>query len=372
MGGRMINGVETRLLNAFEYRAAALLPKKRAAFRSKRVMGILHAHSFLVHPGKNDQVQLEIGGVAVRPGNRVFQMLSAMYDSSRKECDVEIVFRSAGGRQENARRGLFLKYVEQPSMENGRAIAEQLQRVTTHRSGLGLLFLAVGDDNKKIFMISRFPADQGVVAQEQRQKLEVSFIERIFMKNARAYKSAVYPGPATEHGLWKGYAIDKQLNDIRELSNYWIGDFLDSEMATTGPSGTRRMAVAVREAIRNATDSGVRGKVIAAAQLMSSYDGRVVTARKLGQGLGLGEAAMQTLEDAMPRRELFDQKFKFDATEFEKLVQYRSITLDNGAVLTADNTRFNDVFSRQPARDGTAATYSTTGTVVAEKLRKTI
>lgn len=334
-------------------------------------MPLLHAHSFLVHPGKNDEEQEPIGGVTIPRRNRVFAMLSTLYDNADEECDIDIVFRPTNGRQENACRDLMLSYAADPNIENGRTIADRLQRVTTRRSGLGLFFLAIGSENAKLLMISRFPADQGVVAQElERRRLEVEFLERVFMKNARAYKSAIYAGPAVAGGLWQGRAVDKQINEQRELSNYWIGDFLDSELATTGPAGTKRLALAIRSAIKNAVDPELRDELIAATRLMRGHNGRTVSAQRLAANLGLTPNAVEIVRAQMPRPELFDEQFRFNSAEFDRHIMYRSIELNNGAILTAENARFEDVFQKR-ALNETDALYSTSGSVVNERLTKT-
>ncbi len=334
-------------------------------------MPIVNAHSFLVHPGKNDEDQIEIGGVAIRPGNRVFTMLSALYEQADDECDIDIVFRHKNGVQQNDCRDLVVAYAQDPNIENGRAIADRLQRVTTHRSGLGLFFLVVGDDATKLLMVSRFPADQGVVAQElDRRRLEVEFIERVFMKNARAYKSAIYAGPAVAGGFWQGHAVDKQINEVRELSDYWIGEFLDSELATTGPAATKRLAVAFREAIKATTDAGVRDELMAGARLARGYGGRMVSARRLSANLGLSPETIETLTRRMPRPELFNEQFRFNREEFDKHVMYRSVELNNGAVLTAENARFDEIFHKEDISE-TEAEYSTIGSVVTDRLKKT-
>lgn len=335
-------------------------------------MPIVTSHSFLVHPGKADEEQIEIGGVAIRAGNRVFTMLSTMYENAHEECDIDIMFRPTDGAQENACRDLMVAYAQEPNMHNGRALAERLQRVTTHRSGLGLFFLATGDDNDKLLMVSRFPADQGVVAQElDHRRLEVEFIERVFMKSARAYKSAVYAGPAVPGGFWRGRAVDKQINELREISNYWIGDFLDSELATTGPAGTKRLAVALREAIKGTSDASVRDELMAAARLMRGQNGRTVTAQRVSANLALSPDAVSALRQQMPRPELFEEQFRFDRDEFDRHVMYRSIELNNGAVLTAENARFDDVFRTEQVNDNESI-YSTTGSVVADRLKKNV
>jgi hypothetical protein len=77
------------------------------------------------------------------------------------------------------------------TLVRGRRIAARLQNVTTHRSGLGLLFLITGTEGlESKIIISRFPADEGILAEANREALTVEFLERIFVKNARAYKAA--------------------------------------------------------------------------------------------------------------------------------------------------------------------------------------
>jgi hypothetical protein len=121
-------------------------------------------------------------------------MLAELFERAPVECDIDIVFRpDEQGRQRNGSRNLLEAYLRSPSVPAGRSVAEALQRVTTHRSGLGLLFLLAGTDDRRrhVLVISRFPADEGVVAQEDAARLDVEFVERVFMKNAKAYKSAV-------------------------------------------------------------------------------------------------------------------------------------------------------------------------------------
>src|ERR1041384_7754219 len=132
------------------------------------------------------------------------------------------------------------------TIPRGRLIANRLQAVSTHRSGLGLLFLMKGDVNgEHRLVISRFPADQGVIAEEHAERLSVEFVERVFMKSAKAYKSVMYSAETPEDGYWQGRAVYLQISGPRELSDYWIREFLISELRTTGPAGTKRLAIAI-------------------------------------------------------------------------------------------------------------------------------
>ncbi len=147
------------------------------------------------------------------------------------------------------------------------------------------------------------PTDQGVVTQERRQTLDVQFIERVFMKNAKAYKCALYAS-AIRDGLRDGWAVDKRINGPRELTNYWIGEFLDSELRTTAASGTKRLAVAMRQAIRDTTNAGIREELLAATRLLRGQNGRHLPER-LAHRLRVVRGTVQTLVSGLPRPELF-------------------------------------------------------------------
>lgn len=337
-------------------------------------MPLERVHSFLVHPSKNEEEQPKIGGTTVPRSGQLGNMLSNVYNRASTECDIDIVFRpDENGRQRNECRNLLIAYIRNATIPNARKVAGRLQAVTTHRSKLGLLFLMKGTENgANKLVISRFPADQGVIAEENQERLSVEFIERVFMKSAKAYKSAFYQSSSLERGFWDGRAIDRQISGPRELSDYWIREFLLSELRTTGPAGTKRVAVALRDAIRSDERLGVRQELIAAASLLRGQDGNRASARQLVAQLGLSDEATNALETSLPRPDLMDEVFEFDRVEFEKHATYRSVELDNGGLLLAEDARFPEVFEREiiDAADNRIR-YTTQGRVVNEQLRKT-
>lgn len=267
-------------------------------------MPIQHIHSFLVHPAKNEDEQPEISGAEIARHGKLYDMLSGVFDRSPQECDIEIAFRADNaGHQYNDCRDLILAYANEPTIGNGRLVASRLQAVTTHRSGLGLLFLTKAEDeDKHQLLISRFPAEQGVIAEPGARRLSVSFVERVFLKSAKAYKSALYASDSLQRGFWEGRAIDLQISGPRELSDYWIFDFLASELRTTGPAGTKRFAVALREAIAESDDLGVRQELIAAASLVGGQDGRRQSVNQIVERLGLSQPARPRCKRNSPVR----------------------------------------------------------------------
>lgn len=166
--------------------------------------------------------------------------------------------------------------------------------------------------------------------------------------------------------------MDLQITGPRELSDYWIREFLSSELRTTGPAGTKRLAVALRGAIHSADDLAVKHELISATNLMRGQGGRRQSVRQLVQHLGLSEAARAALQAAFPRADLLDEVFQFDREEFERNAPYRAVGLDNGALLIAEDARFNEVFQQQAVNQGIGQVrYITQGKVIDEELRKT-
>jgi hypothetical protein len=337
-------------------------------------MAIDRIHSFLIHPSKNEEEPPAISGTQVtRRAGQVYTMLSGVFDRAPVECDIEIAFtHAADGRQQNDCRDLLIEYIEDTTVFNGRAIANRLQAVSTNRSGLGLLFLMKGSQgDEHQLVISRFPADQGVIAQEKNQQLSVEFIDRVFMKSAKAYKSAYFNGDSLEAGFWDGLAVDRQISGPRELSDYWIQDFLAADLRTTGPAGTRRVAVALKQAISSSGDPAVRHELMSAANLMRGQHGARRSARQIMGQLGLSPEAVRSIEAAFPRQDLIDEVFQFDREEFQRQATYRAVELDNGALMIAEDARFAQVFHEERVAGQNPRTrYTTEGRIVEESLRK--
>ena len=141
-------------------------------------MKIGSIHSFLVHPGKHTEEPPQIRGTAVEKKGHLFDMLKRVFDTAEEECQHDIAFiPDKDEAQRNECRDSVLAYAKSHHINEGRKLAERLYKVTTHRSGLGLLFLIIGQEkgNTKI-VISRFPADSGILADEKEKGLTVEFL----------------------------------------------------------------------------------------------------------------------------------------------------------------------------------------------------
>jgi hypothetical protein len=285
-------------------------------------LAIEYIHTYLVHPNKGSPTKAQIGGTAVPLKGKLFRLLQNIF-SSDDELDIAISFnQSLGGKQQNACRDLLLAYVSNPTLPRGPRIAERLAQKSDHRSGLGLLFLIAGKEGKEHkLVISRFPTDTAILAEEKQAALTVEFLERVFLKSATSSKAVAYQDDSLISGFWLGRAIDKQINSrVTEVSNYWVFDFLDSGFQITPASGTRRLALAIREAARKTEDITVKSEITAAATLAGGFGGRRTSIRGFIQHLGLSPPAANAIVSELKAPSVADEQFQFDAGEFKSQV----------------------------------------------------
>ena len=332
-------------------------------------MPVTHIHTYLVHPRTAGAAP--IGGADIPLWGDLFDMLRDIYQKSDHQCNIDISFNAVAGAQQNPSRDLILAYVIDPTIDRGRDLAIKLQGVSDGRSGMGLLFLIKGiegADHKVV--ISRFPADNGILAEMEPGGLTVEFLNRVFMKNAFSYKAAVYSGPAMQGAFWLGRAVDRQTNDpVVGLSEYWIKKFLESDYRVTPAAGTRRLALALKEAARTVAGPEDKHALAAVAALAPGLNGVQTSGDEFLQQFPLSPAAQAAVRAAFKSPAAAAEQFVFMNDEFSQHIAYRSVQLDTGAILTAENTNFDEVFEQGPVDAEGKTTFSTTGAVVQEKLR---
>jgi hypothetical protein len=340
--------------------------------RGKKSMSIHHVHTFVVHPRKGTSHALAVNGTAIALSGKMFDLLQNIYTKSEQECDVGITFApTTDGKQQNDCRNLICGYLSDSSLSNGRAIAERLEKQTDGRSGIGLLFLISGkEEHDHKIVISRFPTDNAIYVEEDKSKLSVEFLERVFMKNKASYKAVVYRDSSLNAGFWNGRAIDKQLNNpLGEVSNYWIQDFLSSRLTVTAAAGTRRLAIAMLAAIKK-SDLKIKQEIIAAATLAPGLNNQRLNIDEFGQRFSISANASSAISSELKAPVLALERFQFDSGEFQSLFAFKSVELDNGGTLTAPSSNFDSVFSvAQVAGTQRRVRFTTEGEIIDERLK---
>ena len=299
-------------------------------------------------------------------------MLNRVFQNSDNECRIGIYFVMAeDGGQQNPARDMIIAFIQRPTLRNARLLGNKLCESTPGQSGLGLLFLMLGQQGQTYkLVLSRFPADQGVIAEAQRDGLSVEFIERVFMKNAASYKAALYKGESFDEDFRIGRAVDKQLRGPgNTIANYWIHGFLSSDFETTSKAGTRRFAVALRDATKSATEAATKHELVVMGMVSHNLDGQLVSIHEIIERYALSAAAARELLRHV-HRGLAEDTFRFDAEEYGLHAVYASIELHTGGILLAPPDRFDQTFEREAVDlETNEFRFSTVGRIVNETVR---
>jgi hypothetical protein len=334
-------------------------------------MALEAIYSFLTYPKRN-QPDDPVGPGAAIPirDDRLNRMLSGIFANAGQDCSVPVMFVSDGAQQANSVRSELLTLVGRRSLKAATPLAARLQRATGGQSGMGLLFICLGQDNgRSRIVISRFPADEGVVAETSRAALSVQFVEQVFLKSAYSYKAATYIATGRPDQLWSGHVIDRQINaGNKAVADYWISDFLLSEFATTPAAGTKRLAAALRAALSSSQNVSVKHEITSAAHLAQNLPNRALTIADFCDQFHFSDETKHLVLSKVKAR-LANERFRFDAQEFSRHIAYKQIELDNGAVLTAPADRFAQVFQETHHRD--ERTFMTSGAIIDERLKRT-
>ncbi len=335
-------------------------------------MPITNIESYLVYPGKNMENPPEVKGASLPLSGRLFTMLSVIFEKSNLECDIPIRFQMAqNGSKQNDVQDHLIIYIDNPSLVNGLFLANRLRDFTTHKPGLGLFFIILGNENDQTkILLSRFPADVGVLAEPVGNSIQVEYIEKIFMKNAKSYKSALFEGNSRENDFWSGFATDRQLNQENEVADYWIKGFLNSDFITTSKEGTRRFAIALRTASKKAPDLNTKNELVSLSILAAGLNRTTLSINEIFNRFSLSTEARNSILTELSYPTLAADAFQFDHEEFLCHAAYSSVELNNGGIMLAPPDQFNNCFHKEVIdEESLRYRFTTEGQIVDERVR---
>ncbi len=337
-------------------------------------MELQHIFSYLVPPGRPEEVPDDVRGTAVPLRGSLYSMLCDVFNKSDRECNIPVRFLPAeDGTQHNQVRALLLDLIGRPTLARARHLALELHSATGSISGLGLLFFLlgrVGADHKAL--VSRFPANQGVLAETRRDSLEIEFVEKVFMKNAATYKAATYRDRSLQAGFWTGSVVDKQMSFApHSFADYWVRRFLRSELRVTGKAGSRRLAIALREAAKAVQSLDAKHELASIVALIPRLGGRLISSRGVLEHFNVSNQVADAVESRLHSHAVLGEMFELDADEFRTHAAYRTVELNTGGVLSAPAEQFDDVFTQETVdADSRTVKFVAEGQVVDERIRK--
>jgi hypothetical protein len=142
-----------------------------------------------------------------------------------------------------------------------------------------------------------------------------------------------------------------------------------SDFRVTPKQGTYRLAAALREAAKNA-DIAVKQEIAAAATLARRLPRQSISISDFADRFNFSSEARNAISEQLKNPQLAQERFLFSAPDFANLLAYRSMELDNGAMLTAPSGEFDEVFQKEVIdKRKNEVRFTTQGTVVNDKLK---
>lgn len=311
----------------------------------------------------------EIFGQDITSDTRLFELLSEIFNKAEKECDIQIRFIAQTQDQDNDVREGIINLTNNFDIDNCRPMVRSLSYLTDNKTKEGLLFFvkAVKDDNSRTF-IARFPAEVGITITQANGQKHFDVTEDIFLKNSRRYKAVYYD---SKDQYWVGYAVDKQVNDsngkIKEISEYWIKDFLKSELKMNSKRGSRLLAKAIRKTITESDNETIKSELIGITSTIKNMNNRKGSIKTLLGILNLSDDTKSLVMKQIENPSLNNISFNFDIEEFEHNFNYLVNILDNGAIVIGPAKDFGDIWDKEKVAEGVYK-YSTEGHPIKEKI----
>jgi hypothetical protein len=314
----------------------------------------------------------DIHGSEIAASNKLFKTLTELFNNSKNDCDIQIRFVAQKGKQDNEVRDCIMKLCNNFTMESCKPLVKSLIYLTDKKIKEGLLFFIYAEDKSdKKLLIARFPSEEGITVQISDGKYVFEVIDDVFLKNSRKYKAVYYQSILDDY--WSGYAVDKQINDntLKEISDYWVKDFLQSELKLNSKRGSQMLAKAVRKTITETTDNNVKEELIGVTPLLKNINARVVSFKSFFDKMNLSEKSKKEVLSKIDTPNLYGVTFKFDSDIFAENCNYLINILDTGAVIMAPAVDYSTLWQEEVADSGNYK-YSTEGKKVKTKMSNRI
>lgn len=272
-----------------------------------------------------------------------------LFTNEASRAPNHVVFVPEEGKQKNTVRDLVRRLAfgsDQERSHAAQALALRLAKVTSHRSPDGLFFTLVGAlGSQSRVVIWKFPADQSIQARLISTRLVIKIVDDAFSRKSTYFKAAMFEGPNTSTSFWGGRVEDRQAGTrIREIADFWVYGFLACRPALTDVHGTRLLANALRETIKQSEDEEIQDALISLIAVLKAQPGRQLTLAGFAEEF-LPESSRDGFLLLTGTDEVWQTPFNLDVDTLGQLIRIRSLTLDNKFVVRGPIDEFDDAVS---------------------------
>jgi|GEM_PF-3205080 hypothetical protein len=303
---------------------------------------------FLVPPCKGFSIDValaSIRGSSIRLEDSVLEYFLPLFQRSNDNSSVEVNFTSPDGEQSNPIRTLVRDAAfgsNERKEEVAKELALQLALATDERSDEGLFVIVVGQSPEESRVaLYKFPADQSLQAVFQNEGLSINVVQGAFSRKTEYFKSAIFQGTRANTSFWIGVVEDKQANQrVYEVSDLWVLRFLQAIPSLNRERGTRVLAKALRTILNDHQHSEFQAGLVAAVITLRSQIDRRITIQDVAENYlpkELRHALLGSVEE-----KLLGVPFVLSGTTLERHLGVKTLTLDNGFLVSGPLDQFSD------------------------------
>lgn len=319
---------------------------------------IKFAYASWVPPFKSEEEDnIQITSKLLDSSNTAFKYFIKIFDESISNCKIEILFKS-NDSQENEIRKSLMDLMQNNRHQDKKRIADilskRLAKLTDNRNGTGLFVIIEGKKAETTrLLLNRFREDEVVFSDVDGRELNIQLLTQAFSKKSRYYKLAVYEDIFSERSFWKGFAIDKQKNSgsSKEISDYWIKDFLLCDLAVNSIQGTKSFSKVIRSILRKTDLIEEKEMIISGILSLKNRSEQYISVESFCDTY-LNEELKAKIRTALNDNYTFQSIFKVDSETYKQELGSKVTTLNTGVIVSAPTFLYDEYVKEEELEDG--------------------
>jgi hypothetical protein len=335
------------------------------------------AYAAWVPPFKNEEEsKIHITSKLLASSDDAMKYFTKIFDESISSCRIEIIFKS-NDSQENEFRTLILNLINKTTpaekMIIANTLAKRLSKITDNRNGTGLFVIIEGKKAETTrIILNRFREDEVVFSNVNGEELTIQLLTQAFSKKSRYYKLAVFEDLLTERSFWKGFAIDKQKTSgsAKEISDYWIKEFLDCEPSVNSIQGTKSLSRIIKSILKTSNTIEEKELIISGILALKNRGNQYTSIETFCDSY-LNTELKQRIMYELNDNYTFQSSFEIDNETYTKELGNKITSLESGVIVTAPTFLYEQFVNEEDLGDGITQ-LTVKGKVKDKKLSKVI
>ncbi len=307
-----------------------------------------------VPPFRDGDQPFKIQTEVLKKENGSTPYLFKIFDKAIDEAHVEIIFTSDEKQNNDVRKDILSiaqKAVISEKSTHAKNIANHLYSVTDERNGNGLLAIIEGQKagTTRIILI-RFKGDEGLY---NHGNTLGDYLPEIFTQKTKHYKLAVYEDIVSAKSFWKGYAIDKQIsaNTYKQISFFWVEDFLHSKTALTPSQGTMQFSKVIKSILTKTSDLSEQEEIISGIINLRSKKDVQISVSEFCK-IYLSDEVTKRIKDELKNDDFFNSIFPVDTEIYTKEFGKTVLNLADGITAYVPSFAYGKHVTEELNNDG--------------------